>query len=70
MVTQLRAGQLALLRKLRAHPGLQNIVNCLLVDRSGWAEDEKMGLEEYDGEARERREAYDMVIELLTGKKA
>lgn len=59
----------SLLLKLRAHPGFQNIVNCMEFDRVSWLASEKSKDEEYPGEARERREAYEIAIELLTGKK-
>lgn len=64
------------LAALKAMPGYQNIVECLRVDRGSWAGDEydsdrlaKCGApldgEDYPGEARERREAYDAILALL-----
>jgi hypothetical protein len=65
-------------RALRAHPGLQHIVDTLRCDRDSWAADERdnapgqtpdpMHMEQYDGEARERREAYDALLKLLTAE--
>jgi hypothetical protein len=63
-----------LLHALRAHPGFANLVNCLRVDRAAWARSERANadgtaiwddVDECPCEARERREAYDLVLELL-----
>lgn len=57
---------LELLRKLRAHPGAQNIVNCMEHDRELWLGCVASGDEDYPGEAQERVDAYNIAIELLS----
>jgi hypothetical protein len=63
-----QGGSMGRLLRLRKHPGFDNIIACLTVDRDEWKANEKYQDEDYPGEARERREAYEMLIELLTGK--
>jgi len=58
----------SLLARLRRHPGCANIVECMKLDCDAWAASELAGDEDYPGEARERREAYEMAIELLGGE--
>lgn len=55
----------SLLARLRVHPGFANVIACLQVDRDSWLANERAGEEDYPGEARERREAYELVLELL-----
>lgn len=61
---------------LKAMPGYRNIVECLRVDRGAWlameacnqpenSPPDPIDLETYDGESRERREAYDAILALL-----
>jgi hypothetical protein len=50
---------------LRAHAGCAHIIRTLRTDRDDWAYDEQQGLEEYPGEARANREAYDLLLLLL-----
>lgn len=64
-MTPRQSRDLFLLAQLRAHPGCANVVACMKDDRAGW-----LGPDEYGdklGTARERRDSYDLAIELLNG---
>ncbi len=54
------------LELLRAHKALPHVANTMRADRHEWAYNERTGdNEDYPGEARECREAYDLALALM-----
>lgn len=51
------------------HKAAQRVIETLRFDRNEWAQSELQGEEDYPGEARDRREALELLLELLTGEK-
>jgi hypothetical protein len=53
------------LELLRASSAYQALVSTLRTDRDDWAYDERTGQEDYPGEAKARREAFEQLLLLL-----
>jgi hypothetical protein len=60
----------AVLSELRKHKHFAVLVETIKVDLDEWRTNDANSEEEYPGEAAERAESYDLLVERLTGKRA